>query len=52
MQFRESALMEAVKRENTAVVIELVKAGANVNLQNKVCLYMMNLNDWCIVLYS
>lgn len=40
MQLGDTALMEAVKRENIAVVIELVKAGANINLQNEVCLYM------------
>ena len=35
----DSALMEATKVGNTEVVIELVKAGANVDMLNKVCQY-------------
>ena len=34
----ESALMRAAYRGQTEVVVELVKAGADLNLQNKVCL--------------
>ena len=34
-----SALMEAVKQGKTEVVVELVKAGANVDMQNKVYQY-------------
>ena len=33
----DSALMEAARGGKTEVVVELVKAGANVDLQNKVC---------------
>ena len=32
-----SALMEAAREGKTEVVVELVKAGANVDIQNKVC---------------
>ena len=32
-----SALMWAARRGKTDVVVELVKAGANVDMQNKVC---------------
>ena len=32
----DSALMEAAYRGKTEVVVELIKAGANLNLQNKV----------------
>ena len=34
----DSSLMEAASRGHTEVVVELVKAGADLNLQNKVCL--------------
>ena len=34
----DSALMEAAYRGRAEVVVELVKAGADLNLQNKVCL--------------
>ena len=34
----ESALMRAAYWGQTEVVVELVKAGADLNLQNKVCL--------------
>ena len=33
----DPALMEAVRRGETGVVKELVKGGADLNLQNKVC---------------
>ena len=33
----ESALMEAASEGHTEVVVELVKARANLDLQNKVC---------------
>ena len=33
----DSALMEAAYYGETDVVVELVKAGANLDLQNKVC---------------
>ena len=37
-----SALMMAARRDETVVVKDLVEAGADLNLQNKVCqLYMM-----------
>ena len=35
-----SALMEAAYYGRTEVVVELVKAGTNLNLQNKVCQYI------------
>ena len=35
----ESALMRAVREGNTEVVVELVKAGANVDMQDRVCQY-------------
>ena len=35
-----SALMEAAYWGKTDIVVELVKAGANLDLQNKVCLVM------------
>ena len=34
----ESALMMAAMMGETEVVVELVKAGANVDMQNKVCM--------------
>ena len=33
----ETALMRAVKRGHTEVVVEMVKGKANLDLQNKVC---------------
>ena len=36
-QIGESALMEAASEGYTEVVVELVKAKANLDLQNKVC---------------
>ena len=36
-----SALMYAALRGRTEVVVELVKAGANLNLQNTVCQYII-----------
>ena len=36
-----SALMYAARWDSTEVVVELVKAGANLNLQNKVCQYIV-----------
>ena len=36
-QVGESALMDAARWGMTEVVVELVKAGANLNLQNIVC---------------
>ena len=35
----DSALMEAARKGKTEVVVELVKAGANVDMQNGVCQY-------------
>ena len=37
IQWGDSALMEAAWRGMTGVVKELVKGGADLNLQNKVC---------------
>ena len=37
IQEGESALIEAVRRGETGVVEELMKRGAVLNLQNKVC---------------
>ena len=39
IQRGESALMEAARRGKTGVVKELMKRGADLNLQNKVCQY-------------
>ena len=39
-QDSKSALMLAAMKGETEIVVELVKAGANVDLQNKVCQYM------------
>ena len=36
-----SALMKAAREGRTDVVVELVKAGANLNLQHTVCQYLM-----------
>ena len=36
-QWGDSALMGAAMEGKTEVVVELVKAGANVDMQNKVC---------------
>ena len=44
-----SALMGAAMEGKTKVVVELVKAGADVDMQSKVC-YMMNHNA-CHVSY-
>ena len=38
-QYGDSALMEAARKGKTEVVVELVKAGANVDMQNTVCQY-------------
>ena len=35
-----SALMEAASEGKTEVVVQLVEAGANVDMQNKVCQYI------------
>ena len=40
-QYGNSALMEAAYYGSTEVVVELVKAGANLNLQNTVCQYII-----------
>ena len=37
-----SALMDAAGWGKTEVVVELVKAGANLNLQNTVCQYILH----------
>ena len=39
-QYGISALMFAAMEGETEVVVELVKAGANVDMQNEVCSYM------------
>ena len=36
-QSGDTALMEAASRDHTEVVVELVKAKANLDLQDKVC---------------
>ena len=38
-QYGETALMEAASEGHTEVVVELVKAKANLDLQNNVCHY-------------
>ena len=42
-QDRTSALMLAARKGKTEVAVELMKAGANVNMQTKVChiMYML-----------
>ena len=40
MQDGQSALMEAASRPYTDIVLMLIHAGANTNLQNKVCHYI------------
>ena len=51
-----SALIEAAKAGKTDIVVELVKAGANLDLQNKVCPVMntgtqdglpLGTSSWC-----
>lgn len=37
-QFRDTALMMAVRMDEATVVKELINGGANLNRQNKVCL--------------
>ena len=37
IQEGDSALMEAARWDKTSVVVELMKGGADLNLQNKVC---------------
>ena len=44
-----SALMEAASKGGTEVVVELVKAGANVDMQDRVCQY--NTCTLCIYMY-
>ena len=44
-----SALIEAARSGETEVLVELVKAGANLNLQNRVCRSIMG--DTCIYMY-
>ena len=40
-QYGRSALMLAASEGRTEVVVELVKAGANLNLQTAVCQYII-----------
>ena len=40
-QYGESALMWAAMEGKTEVVVELVKAGANVDMQSEVCQYII-----------
>jgi ankyrin repeat protein len=40
-----SALMCAAREGKTEAVVELVKAGANVDMQNKVCQYIYVVHD-------
>ena len=40
-----SALMMAADEGKTEAVVELVKAGANVDMQNKVCQYIYVVHD-------
>ena len=44
-QVGRSALMDAARWGRTEVVVELVKAGANLNLQNIVCQYRGFVHD-------
>ena len=46
-----SALMRAAFWGKTDVVVELVKAGANVDMQSKVCQYVMNACRQNIIVY-
>ena len=46
----ESALMKASSYGHTEVVVELVRAGANKDLQNKVC--MSQASNKCLTLYE
>ena len=39
-QYGWSALMDAAMEGKTEVVVELVKAGANMDMQNEVCQYI------------
>ena len=41
----DSALMKAAREGETDVVVELVKAGANVDLQDDVCQYVYEMHD-------
>ena len=47
-----SALMFAAVYGKTEVVVELVKAGANVDMQNEVCQYIYVVYDVRIILYE
>ena len=40
-----SALMKAAQKGKTEAVVELVKAGANVDMQTKVCQYIYVVHD-------
>ena len=40
-----SALMAAAQEGKTEAVVELVKAGANVDMQNEVCQYIYVVHD-------
>ena len=48
-QYGWSALMVAARGGKTEIVVELVKAGANVDIQTKVCQY--NTCTLCIYMY-
>lgn len=41
MQWGDSALMEAARWGETKAVVELIKAGADLNLQTSVCQYVV-----------
>ena len=43
-----SALMWAADKGKTEVVVELLKAGANVDMQSEVCQYIYVVHDVCI----
>ena len=45
----DSALMIAAREGKTEVVVQLVKAGANVDMQNRVCQYFSELANHVII---
>ena len=47
-QWGDSALMEAARVGKTEVVVELVKAGTNMDIQNEVCSYIMSIRTFVV----
>ena len=47
-----SALMAAAQEGKTEAVVELVKAGANVDMQNEVCQYIYVVHDVHVYVYT